>query len=96
VSPPPNDDWLQEGDLDDEGVDGDTPDDPDEEPTVACGACGRSVWEEAQRCPHCGEWIVAGGDGGRRSRWHWGVGLLALAGFVAWVLSPGFACQLGI
>ena len=23
-----------------------------------CPKCGRPVYEEAQKCPHCGEWIT--------------------------------------
>jgi uncharacterized paraquat-inducible protein A len=32
-------------------------DDPDEDLT-ACPSCGRQVYADTQRCPHCGDWIV--------------------------------------
>ena len=31
--------------------------DDDEVETVACPACREEVYEEAQQCPHCGEYI---------------------------------------
>lgn len=34
---------------------------------VACPNCGGEVFEFAQQCPHCGDWIVAGAGAGRRS-----------------------------
>jgi hypothetical protein len=41
--------------------------DDDEYETVPCPACGASVSELAERCPHCGEWIVhSAGPTGRQ------------------------------
>ncbi len=46
--------------------DGDNPDeqwvdDADEDSEtelLVCPQCGKSVYEETQQCPHCGDWIV--------------------------------------
>jgi hypothetical protein len=54
---------------DDESDDPEAPDasdwtDEDEDADqVACLACGRAIWEEAQQCPHCGEWVGPGARG---------------------------------
>lgn len=71
-------DAPQERDLDDE--------DGDEIPTVPCPNCGQSVAEIAERCPHCGDWIVAGGGRPQPSRWLIAAALLAAAGLLAWQL----------
>lgn len=65
-------DLPQEGDLADDEMGGDV---------VPCPSCGREVYEDAERCPHCGDWITprAGGP----LPWVWVVAaLLALAGMV--------------
>lgn len=33
-------------------------DDDDDDAVVDCPNCGREVSELADRCPHCGDWIV--------------------------------------
>ena len=33
--------------------------DDDQTYTVACPNCGHDVYEDAEKCPHCGEYIVA-------------------------------------
>tara|TARA_B100000029_G_scaffold286744_1_gene280483 strand:+ start:743 stop:1006 length:264 start_codon:yes stop_codon:yes gene_type:complete len=32
--------------------------DDDESVTVTCASCGADVYEEAEQCPSCGEWIT--------------------------------------
>ncbi len=51
------DDWSGDSyeDGDDEGW---GTDDDEAVDTVACGNCGAEVYEEAEQCPHCGEWIT--------------------------------------
>ncbi len=61
-------------------------DDDDETPTVPCPACRQPVADVADRCPHCGEWIIAGaGDEPRRHPWFVIAvvcALLAIGGYV--------------
>lgn len=53
------DDW--EGDSDDDWDDDDAPSE-----TVRCSHCGADVYEDAEQCPACGEFIVRGAG---RSAW---------------------------
>ncbi len=32
--------------------------DGDETPTVACPHCGGEIYDDADRCVHCGQWVV--------------------------------------
>ena len=63
-------------------------DDEDEVVTLTrCGRCGGPIYEEAQKCPYCGEWIVQPGQQWRRSRkWYVRAGLyLAKAILINWI-----------
>jgi len=51
--------------------------DDDQSETVACTHCGADVYEDADRCPHCGEWITAGG-GSTWPLWVAGVAVLLM------------------
>ncbi len=50
--------------------------------TEKCPACSAEVYEDADRCPHCGEYIIPGGIAARKwTAWWWvafGLSLLAL------------------
>jgi len=65
-------------------------DDLDEEAgseMVECSSCGRPVYEDAEKCPHCGDWITAGGEAARRAQgWFWPVvvALLIAVVLVVW------------
>lgn len=49
------DDFDADDDFDDDfEEEGDSAVDEDDEPTVPCPFCLREVWEDAPRCPHCG------------------------------------------
>lgn len=54
------DDWRGDDPLDDrEGPqECDVESDSDDLAVVPCPACRRDVSELADRCPHCGDWIV--------------------------------------
>lgn len=43
----------------------------DEDDVDPCPSCGRPVSHLAEKCPHCGDWIVAGGGGRRPGLWTW-------------------------
>jgi predicted RNA-binding Zn-ribbon protein involved in translation (DUF1610 family) len=51
------DDW--DDDLDDGESDAeDWPDDDDGETlTISCPNCGADIYEDAEQCPHCGEYV---------------------------------------
>jgi hypothetical protein len=53
--PDDEDDWEDDSEAD-EGDDFDVSDD-DDDATIPCPYCGRSIHEEAERCPHCEQYI---------------------------------------
>lgn len=63
------------------------PDEQDDEgdlETEPCPNCGKEVYEEALRCPYCGEYIIraAGPMSGRPTWWI----ILGILGIIAFVL----------
>jgi hypothetical protein len=36
-----------------------------EDETLDCPSCGRAVYEDTDRCPHCGDWIMPLAAAGR-------------------------------
>lgn len=53
-------DWADE-EWDEAGPD--YGDDDDESEVVSCPACGGDVYEDAERCPRCGDYIVHSSTG---------------------------------
>lgn len=68
-------------DADDSDADDSDADDSGDSETRPCPACGKAVYEDADRCHHCGEHIVWG-TGHWVGRPLWWVAL-AVAGIVA-------------
>lgn len=70
-----DDDWSSETDDDDVSY------------TVDCPECGAEVYEDAERCPACGSYIVLGATGsvwqGRPAWWI----ILGLLGVIAVILA---------
>ena len=68
------DDWDEEWDE---------PEEDDDSPAevLPCPACGIDVYEDADQCPACGEYIVHGSRVWEQKPWWWI--LLGLAGVVA-------------
>lgn len=75
----------------DEGPDGNeiAEEDP-ESPVVVCPACGAEVYEDADRCPQCGTWIVTSAGPAVRPAWVYvaAVLLLAALGLLVWRQLP--------
>jgi hypothetical protein len=64
-------------------------DDDSDTLTVACPKCGMDVYEDAEQCPLCGEWMtrsLRGWEG--KPAWWIVLGLLGI-GAVLWLLIPG-------
>jgi RNA polymerase subunit RPABC4/transcription elongation factor Spt4 len=56
------DEWDEEDDFEQ--------DDIDEAATVACSFCGREIYEDAERCPYCENYVVAeSGTSQRKPLW---------------------------
>lgn len=72
------------------------PDDPDDDPvepddddaaTYPCPGCGRQIYEEADACPYCGEYLnFAGTHGFQRPWWVYAGAILALVSILGYVL----------
>lgn len=45
------DDWDEDPEWSEEG-------DPDETDVIACPKCGGEIYEDAERCPLCGEYVT--------------------------------------
>lgn len=62
-------------------------DDDDESYTVDCPECGAEVYEDAERCPSCGSYIILSSSGsvwqGRPAWWI----ILGLLGIIAVILA---------
>jgi predicted nucleic acid-binding Zn ribbon protein len=75
-----DDEWSDDEDFGNDSSDTDAGECP-------CPACGEPVYEDAEKCPHCGEWITSPGTAERRSRtWLWPilVTILIVLILVAW------------
>ena len=75
-------DWETDGD---DWGDEDWPDDDDSAELVPCPNCGREIYEEAEQCPSCGEYVTHD-NRILASKPGWYV-LLALAGVIAVILA---------
>jgi hypothetical protein len=79
---------YDDDDSDLEGREEPEPDDrdSDSEELVACPACRRMMYEDAERCPHCGNYRSRE-EGGTRHPWWFIVGmLLCLAIALLWAV----------
>ena len=49
----------------------DDDEDASDDDLLSCPACRRSVHEDTQQCPHCGDWITPVDLSSRAKRWIW-------------------------
>ena len=71
--------------MTDDPWDRDEPDDNDGPDTLPCPACGADIYDDSERCPVCGEYVVMRTGSGPRRTWWWialGLALLAMLLFV--------------
>jgi hypothetical protein len=80
--------WDDE-DRDGDGIDSAGWDNDDEdEPTVPCPYCRREIFEDAVRCPHCGEYLSDEDAPAGPRPWLIVVGvLLSLAAVWVWIVN---------
>lgn len=72
-----NDDW--------EDPEPDTNDDAEQ--LVPCASCGEQIYEDAEKCPHCGEYVVASTSAfAGRPLWFCALGLLGVAATIFYFL----------
>jgi hypothetical protein len=95
-------DEFEPDDEDDDDVDPEAPDESDMDPddgdaavddddddavdTVPCTYCGHAVYEHADICPHCRNFISFPDAGPRRPLWIVVAAILALIGIGWWVV----------
>ena len=60
--------------------------DEDQSETVPCPACGAEIYDDADRCPSCGQYVTIRQEGASSGRWKWIVVLAVLAALAIWVL----------
>jgi uncharacterized paraquat-inducible protein A len=80
---------FADDDLDEREYPDDDQSDDDDPETVECPECHRQVYEEAEQCPYCGQYITHDTRVWAGKPWWWTA--LALAGIVGliWVLVIG-------
>ena len=59
----------EEAGLDPEGPDPSEMDDHDEPDIVPCPHCKKAISEEAEKCHHCGQWVIDRGEAVNRPTW---------------------------
>jgi len=68
-------------DFDNESWDGDDLDVEDD--TITCPRCSEPVYEDAERCPSCGQYLSRE-EGGPRKPWWVVAGVIGCLSMVAW------------
>lgn len=76
----------EEADLDDSEYPEPDLEDDDLAETVPCPYCRRPVYEEAERCPHCGHYLSREDAPTRHSGWIVLGAILCLMAALGWVL----------
>jgi hypothetical protein len=57
-------------------LDDDVDDDPEHD-QLSCPSCGQMVFDDTDRCPHCGDWVMPmAAAASSRSNWIWWTALV--------------------
>lgn len=83
--PAHNDDDAEREQADRELPDESDMDSTDEEGLDACPFCRKMIFEDAERCPHCGQYLVDQGQAGASTWVVWVIVALLIAGALAWM-----------
>ncbi len=73
---------FDDDDFDNEAWDGDDPDD-DDDPTIPCPRCSEPIFDDAERCTSCGEYLSRE-ESGPRKPWWLVLGVAVCLGMTAW------------
>ena len=79
--------WREEETPEQDEID-DEADHESEEDQLPCPSCGRMMYEDSDRCPYCGDWVMPlAAAAAKRKTWIWWTALgLAVIIFIAWGL----------
>lgn len=59
--------------------------------TARCPECGREVYDDLPRCPHCQSWLLDRSPAAGIKRWHqWVIGIIALLVLLGLLLRAAF------
>ena len=70
---PSDDEYPDDYDLNDDEVE-----------LLPCPSCGREVYEETEKCPYCGDWIMPRQAAARTPFWFRVVGAVVVVAFLLW------------
>ena len=78
--------WRDHEDEFGDEVDADPENEDAENDELPCPSCGRMLYDDTDRCPHCGDWVMplAAGAGGRGTWIWWTALILAVVVLVTW------------
>jgi hypothetical protein len=60
---------------------------PDDD-TIPCPYCRQPVYEDAERCPHCENYLSAEEAPTRHPWWIWVCAIICLAAALLWIFPP--------
>ena len=65
--------------------------DDDDAETLPCPECGQPIYEEADQCPHCGQYVTFSSSGAFDNKpWWWiALGLLGVLAVLWWLVMAG-------
>ena len=81
-------DWSDDDLEGEEFPDADEAEELDDDLTelVECPRCGVDIYEDAEQCPLCGEWITHGTSAWGGRPWWWvALGACGIAAIIAWL-----------
>ena len=62
-------------------------DDDPEGDQLPCPSCGAMIYDDTDRCPHCGDWVMPLASAARGKSWVWIVAaILAVIALILWTI----------
>ena len=78
--------WQDNEEPDAYDIDDEVDDDPEDD-QLPCPSCGRMIFDDTDRCPHCGDWVMPLAAASSRGTWVWWTALaLVIVMLITWGL----------